>query len=160
MPIIRNKIQKLVKPGQTEIGLDRRRKDSLTVGQIYAIYNRFVFLSRSKPVSSNENSRYPLRQFFEAPALLNNFLGSKKTGRGLGRYVAQLECVKCISGPEHFLVPISADCEESLMGKIVIVQPMGLLSAGRTHLAHRLPMTAPLFLGHGWMEFFKSLNLL
>lgn len=74
--------------------------------------------------------------------------------------MAQLECVKCISGPEHFLVPISDDCEESLMDKIVIVQPMGLLSAGRTHLAHRLPVTPPLFLGHGLMEFFKSLNLL
>lgn len=66
MPIIRNKTRKLVKQQQTEIGLDRRWKDGLTVGQNYEIDNRFVFWSQSKPVSNNENSRCPLREFFGA----------------------------------------------------------------------------------------------
>lgn len=99
---------------------------------------------------SSTNSRHPLRQFFGA--LVKQLPGFPETGKGLGRCAAQLQCVKCVNGPEHFPVPIADDCGESQMDKIVIVQPMGLLSAGRTHLAHRFPMTPPLFLGHGWLD--------
>lgn len=151
MPIIRNKTQKLVKTaanwnwiGQT---LEGRLDSGTDLWNLQQVCLLVMIKTHQQQWKQQISSETVLWGHF-----LNNFLGSQKTGRGLGRYVAQLECVKCVNGPEHFTVPISDDCGESQMDKIVMVQLMALLSSGRTHLAHRLPMIPPLFWGHGWLD--------
>lgn len=107
----------------------------------------------------HEKSRHTQRQLFWSLVFLNIY---EKTGRRLGRHVAQLECLKHVDGPEHFPVPISDNCDKFLMEKTTIVQQMDPLSTGKAHrLTHEFHVTPHIcfWVMYGLTKFFKSLEL-